>query len=104
MTPDDPKIEHNSRFSGITDDVEHTIFGRKNPNFRAFFTPKMPLMAALFVAALENSSDVSNCNKFDLRTHSKLKQTNASQEKHGPPSTSLALYFMRTLHFVSKMN
>ena len=26
---DDPKIGHNGRCSGVTDDVEHTIFGRE---------------------------------------------------------------------------
>ena len=39
---DDPKIGHNSRFSGVTDDVEHTIFWRKIRISGHFLRPKRP--------------------------------------------------------------
>ena len=38
----DPKIGRNSRFSGVTDDVEHTISGRKIRIFGRFLRPKRP--------------------------------------------------------------
>ena len=39
---DDPKIGRNRHFSGVTDDVEHTIFGRKIRNSGRFLRPKRP--------------------------------------------------------------
>ena len=39
---DDPEIGRNSRFSSVTDDVEHTIFGRKIRISGCFLRPKRP--------------------------------------------------------------
>ena len=39
---DDPNIGRNSLFSGVTDDVEHTIFGRKIRISGRFLCPKRP--------------------------------------------------------------
>ena len=70
---DDPKIGRNSRFSGITDDVEHTIFGRKIQISGPFFTPKTPLMAALRMCVtalrLVASVTVTNFACFSLKHH-----------------------------------